>query len=44
MVEVEAVEVAAAAAAVAAVAAGARARTVGGRYMKVVPESTMVER
>ena len=28
----------------AAVAAGARARTVGGRYMKVVPESTMVER
>ena len=36
-VEVE-VEVAVAA------AAGARARTVGGRYMKVVPESTMVER
>ena len=25
-------------------AAGARARTVGGRYMNVVPESTMVER
>ena len=34
----------AAAAAVAAVAAGAGARTVGGRYMKVVPESTMVDR
>ena len=29
---------------VAAVAEGAGARTVGGRYMKVVPESTMVER
>ena len=30
--------------AVEAAAAGARARTVGGRYMNVVPESTMVER
>ena len=39
-----AVDVEAVAVAVAAVAAGARARTVGGRYIKVVPESTMVER
>ena len=41
-VRVEAVEAVGAAAA--EEAAGARARTVGGRYIKVVPESTMVER